>query len=57
MTTETKCVKLGEIIKEFQLEILHEGSDCADVPLHTLDVNRSILFNENTATGLIQEIS
>ena len=40
MTTETKCVKLGEIIKEFQLEILHEGSNCAEVPLHTLDVNR-----------------
>lgn len=40
MTTETKRVKLGEIIKEFQLEILHEGSNCAEVPLHTLDVNR-----------------
>ncbi len=33
-------VKLGEIIKEFGLEILHEGSNYANVPLRTLDVNR-----------------
>ena len=40
MTEQNKCVKLGEIIREFDLEILHEGADYADVPLQTLDVNR-----------------
>ena len=35
-----KCVKLGEIIQEFNLEILHEGADYSNVPLRTLDVNR-----------------
>lgn len=40
VTTENKCVKLGEIIKQFQLEILHEGDNCSNVPLRTLDVNR-----------------
>jgi len=33
-------VKLGEIIKEFNLEILHKGTDYENVPLWTLDVNR-----------------
>ena len=40
MTEQNKCVKLGEIIREFDLEILHEGADHAAVPLQTLDVNR-----------------
>lgn len=40
VTTENKCVKLGEIIKEFQLEILHEGANYSNMPLRTLDVNR-----------------
>ena len=40
MTDQNKCVKLGEIIREFDLEILHEGANCAKVPLQTLDVNR-----------------
>lgn len=40
MTDQNKCVKLGEIIREFGLEILHEGANCADTPLQTLDVNR-----------------
>lgn len=40
MPQEKKCVKLGEIIREFDLEILHEGTDCENVPLRTLDVNR-----------------
>ena len=35
-----KGVKLGEIIREFDLEILHEGADYANIPLRTLDVNR-----------------
>jgi len=38
--SQQKCVKLGEIIREFNLEILQEGSNCANVPLRTLDVNR-----------------
>lgn len=40
MSQNQKCVKLGEIIREFGLEVLHEGSDYANVPLRTLDVNR-----------------
>lgn len=40
MPQERNSVKLGEIIREFELEILHEGSDYANVPLRTLDVNR-----------------
>ncbi len=35
-----KSVKLGEIIREFDLEILHKGTDYENVPLWTLDVNR-----------------
>ena len=38
--SQQKCVKLGEIIREFSLEILQEGSDYQNVPLRTLDVNR-----------------
>ena len=33
-------VKLGEIIKEFGLEILWEGANYEEIPLRTLDVNR-----------------
>ncbi len=40
MSQGGKCVKLGEIIREFNLEILHEGADYANIPLRTLDVNR-----------------
>ena len=32
-----KSVKLGEIIREFDLEILHKGTDYENVPLWTLD--------------------
>ncbi len=38
---ESQCsVKLGEIIKEFELEILCAAPDCGNVPLYTVDVNR-----------------
>lgn len=40
MSQGEKCVKLGEIIREFDLEILREGTDYENVPLRTLDVNR-----------------
>lgn len=40
MSEQGKSVKLGEIIKEFGLEILHKGSECEKMPLVTLDVNR-----------------
>ena len=40
MAEHTKSVKLGEIIQEFDLEILHKGPDYEDTPLTTLDVNR-----------------
>ncbi len=40
MSQSEKCVKLGEIIREFGLEVLHPGPDYENVPLHTLDVNR-----------------
>ena len=33
-------VKLGEIIEEFQLEILRKSPDYENVPLSTVDVNR-----------------
>lgn len=35
-----KSVKLGTIIEEFGLEILHKGPDYEKIPLTTLDVNR-----------------
>lgn len=38
--TSSYSVKLGEIIKEFSLEVLHEGVDYQNVPLRTVDVNR-----------------
>lgn len=40
MSQTEKCVKLGQIIREFELEILHPGPDYENVPLRTLDVNR-----------------
>ena len=40
MAENTKSVKLGEIIQEFDLEILHKGPDYESTPLTTLDVNR-----------------
>ena len=40
MSESTHSVKLGEIIREFDLEILSKGPDYEDVPLHTVDVNR-----------------
>ena len=40
MSQEKKFVKLGSIIQEFGLEVLHEGVDYPNVPLTTLDVNR-----------------
>ena len=36
----SNSVKLGQIIREFQLEVLHPGTDYENVPLRTLDVNR-----------------
>lgn len=40
MSGHEKNVKLGEIVQEFNLEILHKGPDYREVPLTTLDVNR-----------------
>ena len=40
MTETQNSVRLGEIIKEFHLELLHEGEDYQNIPLRTLDVNR-----------------
>ena len=40
MTETQNSVRLGEIIKEFHLELLHEGEDYQNIPLLTLDVNR-----------------
>ena len=40
MSDHSNSVKLGEIIQEFALEILHPGADYAATPLTTLDVNR-----------------
>ena len=40
METQAVSVKLGKIIKEFNLEVLWEGADYQNVPLQTLDVNR-----------------
>lgn len=40
MTDTAISVKLGEIIREFDLEILRKGPDYENVPLRTLDVNR-----------------
>ena len=40
MAESQKSVALGEIIKEFDLEILCQGPDYEKVPLRTVDVNR-----------------
>ena len=40
MEENRNSVKLGEIIQEFDLEILRKGADYAEVPLQTVDVNR-----------------
>ena len=40
MTETQNSVRLGEIIKEFHLELLHEGEDYQNIPLRTLDVTR-----------------
>lgn len=40
MTESQKSVALGEIIKEFDLEILCQGTDYEKIPLRTVDVNR-----------------
>lgn len=38
--TEEKSVKLGEIIREFGLEVVRGGADYENVPLRALDINR-----------------
>ena len=40
MDEQQKSVKLGEIIQEFGLEILHTAPDYENVPLRALDINR-----------------
>lgn len=40
MSETTTSVRLGEIIEEFHLEVLHAGEDYVNTPLRTLDVNR-----------------
>ena len=40
MSDSGKYVHLGEIIKEFDLEILCQGPDYEKIPLRTVDVNR-----------------
>lgn len=40
MAQDGSSVKLGEIIREFGLEIMRERADYANTPLRTLDVNR-----------------
>ena len=40
MSEQKKSVKLGEIIREFNLEILRAAPDCENVPLRALDINR-----------------
>ena len=40
MDINQKSVALGEIIKEFDLEILNQGPDYEKIPLRTVDVNR-----------------
>ena len=37
MTETQNSVRLGEIIKEFHLELLHEGEDYQNIPLRTLE--------------------
>ena len=40
MAEANKSVKLGDIIQEFDLEILRKGPDYENVPLRALDINR-----------------
>ena len=40
MDINQKSVALGEIIKEFDLEVLNQGPDYEKTPLRTVDVNR-----------------
>ena len=40
MAEQQKSVKLGEIIREFNLEILRTAPDYENVPLRALDINR-----------------
>lgn len=40
MSEQQKSVKLGEIIQEFNLEILRTAPDYENVPLRALDINR-----------------
>lgn len=40
MSESKNFVRLGEIIKEFDLEILCQGPDYENIPLRTVDVNR-----------------
>ena len=40
MPESAYSVKLGDIIREFDLEILNQGRDYENIPLHTVDVNR-----------------
>ena len=40
MAEQEKSVKLGEVIREFNLEILRTAPDYENVPLRALDINR-----------------
>ena len=40
MPDQNKSVKLGEIIREFNLEALRTAPDYENVPLRALDINR-----------------
>ena len=40
MSANNNSVKLGEIIQEFHMEILHKSPDYENVPLRALDINR-----------------
>ena len=40
MSESPYSVKLGDIIKEFELEVLCTAPDYENVPLRTVDVNR-----------------
>ena len=53
MSDHSNSVKLGEIIQEFGLEILHPGANYASIPLTTLDVNRPGL----PLTGFFEPVS
>ena len=35
-----KVVRLGDIVQEFELEVLRGGTDYEDAPVRTFDVNR-----------------